>query len=38
VRRRNIAAEWVRPAMHRKAALNQFAILYEDRFLNGLVA
>jgi putative transposase len=32
---RNITAEWVRPALHWKAALNQFAILYEDRFPKG---
>jgi putative transposase len=35
---RNITAEWVRPATHWKAALNQFAIMYEDRFLKGPVA
>jgi putative transposase len=32
---RNIMAEWSRPAPHWRAALNQFAILYEDRFLKG---
>jgi transposase-like protein len=29
---RNITAEWTRPVHHGKAAMNQFAILYEDRF------
>jgi putative transposase len=29
---RNITAEWVRPATYWKEAMNQFAILYEDRF------
>lgn len=29
---RNITAEWSKAAIHWKAALNQFAILYEDRF------
>ncbi len=32
---RNIMADWSRPAHHWRAALNQFAILYEDRFLKG---
>jgi transposase-like protein len=32
---RNITAEWCQPAHHWKAAMNQFAILYEDRFLKG---
>jgi transposase-like protein len=32
---RNITAEWSKAAHHWKAALNQFAILYEDRFLKG---
>lgn len=32
---RNITADWSRPAPHWRAALNQFAILYEDRFLKG---
>lgn len=32
---RNIMAKSVRTAHHWKAALNQFAILYEDRFLKG---
>lgn len=32
---RNITADWSRPAHHWRAALNQFAILYEDRFLKG---
>jgi putative transposase len=30
---RNITADWTRPVHHWKAAMNQFAILYEDRFL-----
>ena len=29
---RNITTEWSRPATHWKQAMNQFAILYEDRF------
>ncbi len=29
---RNITADWGRPAHHWRAAMNQFAILYEDRF------
>ena len=29
---RNITAEWGRPANHWKEAMNQFAILYQDRF------
>jgi len=29
---RNITVEWTRPVHHWKAAMNQFAILYEDRF------
>jgi transposase-like protein len=29
---RNITAEWGRPAHHWKEAMNQFAILYDDRF------
>jgi transposase-like protein len=32
---RNITAEWSKAAKHWRAALNQFAILYEDRFLKG---
>jgi putative transposase len=32
---RNIMAEWSRPAHHWRAALNQFAIVYDDRFLKG---
>lgn len=32
---RNITADWKRAATHWKAAMNQFAILYEDRFLKG---
>ena len=31
---RNITATWERGAMHWKTAMRQFAILYEDRFLN----
>ena len=34
---RNITADWSRPAHHWRAALNQFAIVYEDRFLKGPV-
>jgi transposase-like protein len=33
---RNITAEWRRPAHHWRAAMNQFAILYEDRFTKVL--
>lgn len=29
---RNITAEWSRASRDRKAAMNQFAIIYEDRF------
>ena len=29
---RNITSEWVRPALHWKMAMSQFAILYEERF------
>jgi len=32
---RNITAGWSHAAPHWRAALNQFAILYEDRFLKG---
>jgi putative transposase len=32
---RNITADWARPVHHWKAAMNQFAILYDDRFLTG---
>jgi putative transposase len=32
---RNIMADWSRAARDWKTALNQFAILYEDRFLTG---
>src|SRR5690606_30829214 len=34
---RNITADWRRPAQHWRQAMNQFAILYEDRFTTGLV-
>jgi putative transposase len=34
---RNITADWRRPMQHWRAALNQFAILYEDRFTKVLV-
>ncbi|MFZ9183918.1 MAG: IS256 family transposase [Hylemonella sp.] len=34
---RNITADWGRPAHHWKEAMNQFAILYEDRFSNPVV-
>jgi transposase-like protein len=30
---RNITADWGRPAHHWKEAMNQFAILYEERFI-----
>jgi transposase-like protein len=30
---RNITADWRRPALHWKEAMNQFAILYADRFM-----
>ncbi len=29
---RNITADWSKPARHWKEAMNQFAILYDDRF------
>jgi putative transposase len=32
---RNIMVEWSRPTAHWRAALNQFAILFDDRFLKG---
>jgi putative transposase len=32
---RNITAEWSKAAHHWRAAMNQFAILYDDRFLKG---
>jgi putative transposase len=32
---RNITTDWSKAAHHWKAALNQFAIFYEDRFLKG---
>jgi putative transposase len=35
---RNITADWSNAAHHWRAALNQFAILYGDRFLKGPVA
>jgi putative transposase len=35
---RNITAGWSKAAPHWRAAMNQFAILYEDRFLKGPVA
>ncbi|HEY4672101.1 MAG TPA: IS256 family transposase [Gemmatimonadaceae bacterium] len=31
---RNITAKWVRSAVHWRASMNQFAILYEGRFTN----
>ena len=34
---RNITADWGRAANHWKTAMNQFAILYEDRFTKGVV-
>jgi transposase-like protein len=32
---RNITADWSKAAHHWRAAMNQFAILFEDRFLKG---
>lgn len=34
---RNITADWRRPAHHWRQAMNQFAILYEDRFTKAIV-
>ena len=34
---RNITADWSKAAHHWRAAMNQFAILYEERFTKGLV-
>ncbi len=34
---RNITAEWRRPASHWRAAMNQFAILYDDRFTTAMI-
>ena len=34
---RNITADWSRPVHHWRASMNQFAILYEDRFTRVLV-
>lgn len=33
---RNMTADWGRPANHWKTAMNQFAILYDDRFTKGI--
>ena len=33
---RNITSEWSHAAHDWKAAMNQFAILYEDRFMKGM--
>jgi putative transposase len=33
---RNITADWSRAAHDWKAAMNQFAILYEDRFVRAI--
>jgi len=30
---RNITKDWARAAPHWKAAMNQFAILYQERFI-----
>jgi putative transposase len=30
---RNITAKWARTSPYRRPAMNQFAILYDDRFL-----
>jgi len=35
--RRNITAKWQRGAIHWRAAMNQFAILYEGRFTRPTV-
>lgn len=32
----NISADWGRAANHWKTAMNQFAILYEERFAKGI--
>jgi putative transposase len=34
---RNITADWRRPAHHWRAAMNQFAILYEERFTRAMI-
>jgi putative transposase len=34
---RNITADWGRAAPHWKAAMNQFAILYEERFAKAQI-
>ena len=34
---RNITAVWRRPAHHWRAAMNQFAILYDDRFTHAMI-
>jgi transposase-like protein len=34
---RNITAEWRRPAHHWRAAMNQFASWYEDRFTKAMI-
>lgn len=34
---RNITAEWRRPAHHCRAAMNQFAIVNEDRFTKAMI-
>lgn len=34
---RNIMADWRRPAHHWRTAMNQFAILYDDRFTKVLI-
>jgi transposase-like protein len=34
---RNITAQWRRPAHHWRAAMNQFAILYEERFTRAMI-
>jgi putative transposase len=31
---RNITRDWARPVYHWRAAMTQFAILYEDRFMS----
>ena len=34
---RNLTADWTKPAMHWKPALNEFAVAYGDRFLRSSV-
>ena len=34
---RNITAKWERTSHHWRAAMNQFAILYEERFTRAMI-